>query len=326
MFIAGAMTALSLFTLGSMFYVFQFRGGARWTSVGEYVRKGWPVFAPMNCLLYMFTQKRAARPILDVKDFPEVAEIQKHWQVIRDEALQLYSQKHFEHTSKPENAAYYDLGFRTFYKYGWSKFYLNWYGYTHASAQRLCPATVEILSRVPEIHGAMFSVLPAGSQLTRHLDPIACSLRYHLGLATPNSDECFINVDGQNYSWRDGEAFMFDETYLHHARNNADQYRMILMCDVARPMSIGGRIVHFFYSGITKLTVVPNMEGDKRGLVNTVFGTLAPALSWAKNLKQSNRLGYLAMKYAVNTTLILAVVAFAYCFLSLVVRIARQII
>ncbi|MGH6634584.1 MAG: aspartyl/asparaginyl beta-hydroxylase domain-containing protein, partial [Gammaproteobacteria bacterium] len=54
------------------------------------------------------------------------------------------------------------------------------------------------------------------------------SLRYHLGLVTPSSDDCFINVDGVPYSWRDGEAFLFDETYLHYARNDSDQYRLIL--------------------------------------------------------------------------------------------------
>jgi beta-hydroxylase len=196
-----------------------------------------------------------------------------------------------------------------FYKYGWSKFYLNWYGYTHASAKRLCPNTVEILSRVPQVKGAMFSVLPAGSQLTRHLDPIACSLRYHLVLVTPNADECYINVDGTNYSWRDGEAFIFDETYLHYAQNNTDQCRMILMCDVERPLSSFGRVVHFFYSGITKLTVVPNMDGDKRGLVNVVFSTLAPLLMKTKILKQTNRPLYLTIKYTTNATLIALVTA-----------------
>ncbi|MGT2494830.1 aspartyl/asparaginyl beta-hydroxylase domain-containing protein [Cupriavidus basilensis] len=30
----------------------------------------------------------------------------------------------------------------------------------------------------------------------------AGSLRYHLGLATPNDDRCFIEVDGERHSWR----------------------------------------------------------------------------------------------------------------------------
>jgi beta-hydroxylase len=302
-----AIAALSLFVLASLTYVYKYRGEARWETLSEYMRKGWPLFAPLNCLLYMFTDARASRSIMNMKEFPEFDFLQKNWQVIRDEAIALHSGKHFEATSKPQTAAYYDLGFRTFYKYGWSKFYLNWYGYTHASAKKLCPKTVEILSQVPQVKGAMFSVLPSGSKLTRHLDPLACSLRYHLGLSTPNDNKCFINVDGKDYSWRDGEGFIFDETYLHYANNNADKTRIILMCDIERPMNILGKIVHFFYSAITRLTVVPNMEGDKRGFVNTVFSAMSPLLAKTKALKQTNRPLYLTIKYTVNTSLILLV-------------------
>lgn len=52
----------------------------------------------------------------------------------------------------------------------------------------------------------MFATLPDGSRLPRHRDPYAGSLRFHLGLATPSDDRCFIEVDGQRYSWRDGEG------------------------------------------------------------------------------------------------------------------------
>ena len=54
-------------------------------------------------------------------------------------------------------------------------------------------------------------------RLGAHRDPFAGSLRYHLGLVTPNSPECFIVVDGEKYYWKDGEAVMFDETYIHTA-------------------------------------------------------------------------------------------------------------
>lgn len=303
------LALVTAFVVLSLYYVYRYRGAQRWETFSEYARKGWLLFSPLNCLLYMFTEKRAAKPIMDVRDFPELDEIQENWQTIKDEAVALYDGHYFDKTNKPDNAAYYDIGFRTFYKYGWSKFYLNWYGYTHASAQKLCPKTIEILSRVLAVKGAMFSILPPGSQLTRHLDPIACSLRYHLGLVTPNKKECFINVDGTDYSWRDGEAFLFDETYLHYAKNNTDRYRIILMCDVARPLNFFGRIVNFVYGGIARLTVVPNMEGDKRGLANTVFAELAPILQKSKALKQTNRPLYLALKYTVNTALILIVVA-----------------
>jgi beta-hydroxylase len=70
----------------------------------------------------------------------------------------------------------------------------------------------------------------------RHRDPYAGSLRYHLGLVTPNDDGCWIDVDGQRYSWRDGEDVVFDETYIHQAKNETNVDRIILFCDVERPM------------------------------------------------------------------------------------------
>lgn len=292
-----------------MAYVYAFRGSYRHTGLTEYMRKCWPMFAPLNCLLYMSTDRRARRPIMDMTEFPEFDEIRQNWETIREEALNLYHQNEFESTKSPDSQAYYDIGFHTFFKYGWSKFYLKWYGYTHASAKRLCPETVRILEKIPSVNGAMFTLLPPGSKLTRHSDPFACSLRYHLGLATPNSDDCWINVDGIQYSWRDGEALLFDETYVHHVANNTDQYRLILMCDVTRPMNWFGRVVNFFYSSLLRLTVVPNDAGDKQGGANAVFSALTPILDKGKQLKQSNRVLYKCLKHTVNALLVLILLA-----------------
>ena len=80
------------------------------------------------------------------------------------------------------------------------------------------------------------TALPPGGVLTLHRAPYAGSLRYHLGLVTPNDDNCAIIVDGQRYSWRDGEEVVFDETYLHWAENKTDKDRIILFCDIERPI------------------------------------------------------------------------------------------
>ncbi|MCH8933489.1 MAG: aspartyl/asparaginyl beta-hydroxylase domain-containing protein [Nitrospinae bacterium] len=299
------MLLIFAFILGSITYVYLYRGKARYENLGEYLRKGWPIFSPLNCLLYMFTQSKARHPIINLDNFHELDEIQNNWEVIREEVVNLYRQRYFELTKKPGSQAFYDIGFRTFFKYGWSRFYLKWYGYTHDSAKKLCPNTVRILEQIPSVNGAMFSILPVNGQLTRHLDPLACSLRYHLGLDTPNSDDCFINVDGVSYSWRNGKALLFDETYLHYAKNNSDNYRLILMCDVDRPMNFLGRFINFFYKGLMRLTVVPNIEGDKRGFANILFSGLAPVNQKLKALKQTNKKLYLLIKYTINLTLIL---------------------
>lgn len=90
------------------------------------------------------------------------------------------------------------------------------------SAQAKCPKTVAILKSIPSVKAAMFASLPPGATLVRHRDPYAGSVRYHIGLSTPNNPKCFIDVDGEHYHWKDGEAAMFGETYIHFAANETD--------------------------------------------------------------------------------------------------------
>ena len=295
---------LFVFPIGSLVYVYQFRGTERFSSPIEYFRKGWPIFAPLNVLLYGLSRKRARDAIIDIANYPELQVLEDNWETIRDEALELHRNGYFDQTTNADNQSYYDVGFRTFYKYGWSKFYLKWYGTVHNSATRLCPKTTDLVSGIDSVNGAMFTVLPPGSKLTRHLDPIACSLRYHLGLSTPNDQACYISVDGNVISWRDGKAFMFDETYLHHAHNDSEQLRIILMCDIERPMFFAGRIFNFFYKKICSQLLVPNLAEDKAGLYSRIFSKVSPALASGKALKHTNRPLYLVVKWTLNLILL----------------------
>ena len=116
---------------------------------------------------------------------------------------------------------------------------------------------------------AMFAVLPPGSNLVRHRDPFAGSLRYHLGLKVPqDAPSCRIFVDGQPYHWKEGEAVMFDETYIHHAENLTDETRLILFCDVERPMKYGfmTAINRWVSHHIVKASATQNMEGEDVGV------------------------------------------------------------
>lgn len=301
--------SLFMFSTFSAVYVYKFRGETRFQNFSQFIRKGSAAFTPFNCFLYLMSEKRAQKPIMVMSDFKELQPIVDNWEVIQKEARALWDSKFFEQTKDPKNDAFYDIGFRTFYKYGWGKFYLNWYGYTHQSALNTCPKTIEILKQIDSVNGAMFSVLPSGSKLTLHSDPLACSLRFHLGLDTPEKNNCFINIDGTDYSWRNGEAFLFDETYLHHANNHSDTFRLILMCDVDRPMNIFGRLVNKVMKWIARITVVPNTEEDERGLTNIVFSTLSPILKRTKELKKTNLVKYKIIKWVVNITLLLVLLS-----------------
>ena len=154
--------------------------------------------APINCLMYLFS-RLPAKPYLPVSGFPELQLLQDHWQDIRAEAFKLAEAGEIKKSDK-----YNDAGFNSFFKTGWTRFHLKWYGDAHPSARELCPVTTGLLQRIPTVKAAMFAALPPGGRLVTHRDPFAGSVRYHLGLVTPNSDDCYISVDGERYAWRDG--------------------------------------------------------------------------------------------------------------------------
>ncbi|MDF3127066.1 aspartyl/asparaginyl beta-hydroxylase domain-containing protein [Rheinheimera sp. 1928-s] len=311
------IAALVLYSILSVAYVYRWRGQARYQSLSQYLRKSWPVFAPLNCLLYMTTRAEARRPVLDATYLQNISVLRDNWHIIRDEALALQASGIFEQIKTPGSAGYYDVGFRTFYKRGWSKFYLMWYGTTHNSAQRLCPKTLALLKQVPGVQGAMFSILPPGSELSLHADPMASSLRYHLGLDTPNSEHCYISVDGECCSWQNGQDFVFDETYPHHAKNNTQASRLILMCDVERPMNLLGRFFNLLYRFIIKGTVVPNTTEDKTGMFSALFASMAPLRQSTLKLRTERRRLYKALKITLNTSLLAMLFAILFAFFSL---------
>lgn len=119
----------------------------------------------------------------------------------------------------------------------------------------------------------MFALLPGGSHLNPHRDPFAGSLRYHLGLSTPNSDACRIYVDGEEYAWRDGEDVMFDETYVHWVKNETDVTRVILFCDIERPLSspLMTRINRQVSAFLGRATAPQNTDDERVGGINQAY-------------------------------------------------------
>ena len=199
------------------------------------------------------------------------------------------------------STSYDDLGFNSFFRKGWKRFYLKWYGAPLPSATALCPRTVALVESIPTVHGAMFALIGPQSRVGEHRDPFAGSIRYHLGLMTPNRDECRIFVDGQPYSWRDGEDLVFDETYVHSFENLTDESRIILFCDVERPLRtpLMRALNRFAIRHVVGLTATKNVDGEHVGLANRVFSRVYGLRRPLKRLKRVNRAAYYTCKYAL---------------------------
>jgi beta-hydroxylase len=256
--------------------------------------------APYNMLMYAFSAV-PNKPFVDIGRFPELDALTSNWQMLRDEALKLFDEGHIRAAS-----GHNDLGFNSFYKRGWKRFYVKWYDEPLPSAKALCPKTVALVQSIPTVNAAMFALLPAGGTLGRHRDPFAGSLRYHLGLSTPNSDDCRIFVDGEPYAWRDGEAVIFDETYIHWAENKTDTMRVILFCDVERPLRnrFVARINHWFERTAIRASETENTPGDRVGVLNRIFGLVYYLRVPGKMLKQKSRTLYRATKWILVAGLI----------------------
>jgi beta-hydroxylase len=249
--------------------------------------------APINCVLYLFSAV-PNRPFPPRERLVELDTLRANWRVFRDEGRVLLEAGHIKGSDRHN-----DLGFNSFFRKGWTRFYLKWYDDPLPSARALCPRSVEILKSVPSVHGAMFAVLPPGGKLMAHRDPFAGSLRYHLGLITPNDDRCRIYVDGNVYSWRDGQDVVFDETFIHNAFNDTDQHRLILFCDVERPLHtrLGRAINRFLCHYVVSATQTRNAEGDKVGFANRLFKYIYMYRRVNKAFKRYNRRAYYAVKY-----------------------------
>ncbi|HDW8058038.1 TPA: lipid A hydroxylase LpxO [Yersinia enterocolitica] len=249
--------------------------------------------SPINVFMYLFSRVPGT-PYLKQDLFPELGVLRDNWLKIREEGKALMEVQQIKASDK-----YNDAGFNSFFKTGWKRFYLKWYEDSHPSAITLCPHTTTLLKGLPSVKAAMFAELPDGSRLPRHRDPYAGSLRYHLGLITPNDDRCFIDVDGTTYSWRDGEGVLFDETYIHYAENQSGQDRLILFCDIERPMRYRWAqwVNHWLGRNLMSAATAPNEEGDRTGGVNRAFKYIYAVRKVGKRLKAWNRRIYYLIKW-----------------------------
>lgn len=256
---------------------------------------------PFNLPAY-FLSKVETTPRVSKEHFPELQIIEDNWEVIRDEALALYEGGKI--TAKD------DLPASSFYKDNrWTSFYLKLYDNRIPSAYELAPKTMALLEQVPYLNLALFAVLMPGKRLNKHHDPFAYTLRYSLGLSTPNSEQCGLQIDDFHYQWRDGDSIIFDETYLHSAYNDTETPRVILMTDIDRPLKVGFIQRGYWYFGrfFNRLFMIDNVDPTHSGIGNKLGQGLLRYQKFLKGIKSKNRRLYYLGKWAVIGVILLLI-------------------
>ncbi len=118
----------------------------------------------------------------------------------------------------------------------WNVCMLELLGHRLETNRALFPRTCGALDQVPNLIQAFFSVLEPGKSVPEHEGPYYGYLRYHLGLRVPRENPPKIVVNGLSYTWREGEAVLFDDSWPHEVINHSAEMRAVLIVDVARPM------------------------------------------------------------------------------------------
>ena len=118
----------------------------------------------------------------------------------------------------------------------WNVFMLHLLGYDVQEARVLCPTLMGLLQDIPHVIQAFFSILEPGKSIPLHEGPYLGYLRYHLGIHVPKNNPPSIIVNEQPYTWREGQAVLFDDSWPHEVRNDADEFRAVLIIDVLRPL------------------------------------------------------------------------------------------
>src|SRR6516162_5875696 len=126
--------------------------------------------------------------------------------------------------------------------------------------------------------------------------------------------ECRIFIDGEPYSWRDGEDLLFDETYLHYAEITTSDERIILFCDIERPLKTQTMtaVNRWVSKHIINESATQNEEGERVGWINRIFGYVYYVRLAGKRMKAWNKRVYYTVKYLLIGGILAAFLATAF--------------
>ncbi|MEP3049276.1 MAG: aspartyl/asparaginyl beta-hydroxylase domain-containing protein [Roseibium sp.] len=103
------------------------------------------------------------------------------------------------------------------------------------------------------------SIFNGQEKTSLHFGPLRLTIRLLYNLTPRQSDEIFIEVNGDKHFWHDDPLFIFDDTIQHRSVNGEDGLRACVFVDVLRPSALTGlqnvcvKIFNVLLSGINRV-------------------------------------------------------------------------
>ncbi|MEP6594841.1 MAG: aspartyl/asparaginyl beta-hydroxylase domain-containing protein [Ginsengibacter sp.] len=173
-------------------------------------------------------------PVFPNSTFPWTSLLEENWPAIRKELskILLYNDElpNLQDLQHEQSSITTDNKWKTFFLYG--------FGEKAKQNCAKCPETTAVLEHIPGLLTAFFSILHPGKHIPAHKGLFKGIIRSHLALIVPGKNgECRMKLDNQVLHWKEGKAFVFDDTYRHEVWNDSDGIRVVLLIDTIRPFN-----------------------------------------------------------------------------------------
>jgi aspartyl/asparaginyl beta-hydroxylase (cupin superfamily) len=187
---------------------------------------------------FMLFPRLPAVEFLDREDFPWLTAFEKATGEIRDEArraLARTADDFVPYISKPAGAPV-DQWRELNNSRRWSTYFLLKNGTRMEEHLGRCPRTAGLLAQAPLCNvpqhapTAFFSVLAPHTRIPAHTGVTNTRFIVHVPLVVPPA--CGFRVGAERREWREGHAWVFDDTFEHEAWNDSDEPRIVLIFDV----------------------------------------------------------------------------------------------
>ncbi|MBS0326194.1 MAG: aspartyl/asparaginyl beta-hydroxylase domain-containing protein, partial [Proteobacteria bacterium] len=98
---------------------------------------------------------------------------------------------------------------------------------------------------------------------------------------------------------------LFDETYIHSVENKTDMTRIILFCDVERPLRtpVMRALNRWMARTVIRAASTQNTPAEPVGALNQVYALLGRGSDLLTRLKRRNRTAFRTVKYALIAAL-----------------------
>lgn len=186
--------------------------------------------------------------VFDPAIFPWIGKLEANWEVIRDEAAVVLS----DLEAVPPLAVISPDHRRIAPARKWRSYFLIGYRYRDEISCRACPRTAELVSEIPGLNSAFFSILMPDTHIPPHTGVTKAIITCHLGIQVPrDAEKCRMRVGDRTVQWEEGRALVFDDMYNHEVLNETDETRIVLLIQIRRPVGIVGRVLGgLFVTGV----------------------------------------------------------------------------